>query len=265
MVKVRLAGGQIPVELVDSWLSQARTYTFLAEQVGPVSYSQHGFQHLLDGTCDIACTDRRIQPSEVARFGDQRLAGYRVAFYGYALYVHPDNPLDSIYAGHIPYLFTRRMTDWQELVGHEVPGLDGPINLYGPEKHTRGGMILMRQSGIWFAEPAWSPLESDAEIVRRVVSDPLALGFASIGFDHEARYVGLRMQRDAKPAFPSLDEIESEEYGLAKVIYIYFKTPTTRPSKQVLAYLFSDEGTDAIESTNVWPVAVDRAAVPITP
>lgn len=256
-VRVALAGAQIPVELVASWLHEAEDdFRFEAAQVGPVYLSQHGFENLLAANCDIACTDRLITPREYHRFDQRELKGYRVGFYGYALYVHPDNPLDNIFAGHLSPLFQRKITDWQELGPHE-----GPIRLIGPHKSTRGGQVLMRQANIWFAKPTWEPLESDLEIVDQVAADPYALGFASIGFDQEVRYLGLRMKRTDPPAFPSLEEIQSERYGLAKVIYVYTSAEPNGAAEAVLDYLFSARGRGAMESTGVWPIPPHRAAV----
>jgi phosphate transport system substrate-binding protein len=259
-VRVSLAGAQIPLELVESWLLDAKDYRFITARVQPVYVSQHGFQALARGECDVACADRRISARELAEFGDRKVEGYRVAFYGFAFYVHPDNPLDSIFARHIRLLFQKKVTDWKELGGGE-----GPITLYGPRKASRGGMILMQQAQIWFAEPTWTPLDSDIEIIEHVAADPSALGFASIGFDQGVRYLGIRMRRRGPPAFPSLEEIESEEYGLAKVIYVYVESPPSLTAQAVLGYLFGDRGRAAIESTNVWPVPRERARVTQAP
>ncbi len=254
---IRLAGAQIPTELVASWLGNAEECRFKVEQVGPVYLSQHGFQNLRDGKCDIACTDRMITPREYAEFDEHGLKGYRVAFYGYGLYVHPDNPLDSLYAGHLELLFQRKLTDWREL---GTP-YEGPIRLVGPKKSTRGGMILMRQANIWFDKPTWEPLQSNLAIIAAVASDPFALGFADIGFDHGVRYLGLRMRRSDPPAFPSLEEIESERYGLAKVIYVYMPTDASPAAEAALDHLFSEDGREAMESTRVWAIPRARAAV----
>ena len=87
-----------------------------------------------------------------------------------------------------------------------------------------------------------------------MAADPLALGFASIGYDEGVRYLGLRLQRTGRAAFPSLEEIESERYGLAKVIYVYFTESGSSVARQVVDYLQSAEGRAAIESTDLWPM-----------
>ena len=264
-IEVRVTGAQIATSLVESWLHEARSYRFNVERSENPTWSQVGFEALASGECDVACTDRPIEPRELERFGERDVRGYRVAFYGYALYVHPDNPLDSIFAKHISLLFQKKITDWKELGGPELPELAGPIQLYGPHKMTRGGDVLMRQAKIWFAKPTWEPLDSDAEIVAQVAADPLAIGFAGIGYDDPTHYLGIRMRRTGRPVFPSLEEIESQRYGLAKVIYVYVVSPPSDAADAVIEYLFSVRGRQAIEATNLWPIAWERAAVRPSP
>ena len=258
-----MTGAQIATELIESWLHEAESYRFEVTKTRNPTWSQVGFEALAGGECDITCTDRPIEPRELEQFGQREIRGYRVAFYGYALYVHPDNPLDSIFAKHIKLVFQRKVTDWKELAGQQIPDLAGPIHLYGPQKITRGGNLLMRQAQVWFGHPTWEVLDSDREIVTRVAADPLALGFASIGYDDVARYLGIRMRRTAQPAFPSLEEIEQERYGLAKVIYVYFVLPSNQAASTVVDYLFSQPGRQAIEETQVWPFPWRRATVNI--
>ena len=261
LIKVRMTGAQIATELIESWLHEAESYRFEVTKTRNPTWSQVGFDALASGECDIACTDRPIEPRELEQFGQREVRGYRVAFYGYALYVHPDNPLDSIFAKHIKLVFQQKVTDWKELAGRQIPELAGPIRLYGPEKITRGGNLLMRQARVWFGQPTWEVLDSDREIVTRVAADPLALGFAGIGYDDVARYLGIRMRRTGRPAFPSLEEIEQERYGLAKVIYVYFVIPSNQAANTVVEYLFSQRGQQAIEETQVWPFPWRRATV----
>jgi ABC-type phosphate transport system substrate-binding protein len=264
-VQVSLAGAQIPVELTQSWLQAARPARFSVEQVPPVFLSQHGFENLAAGHCDIACTDRLLTANERRDlFGERSIAGRRVAFYGYAFYVGAGNRLDAIFTRHVRLVMQRRIRDWSELAGDQIPDMQGPIRLIGPPKSTRAGMVLSPLARIWFAEPTWEVLETDAQVVAEVAQDPLAMGFASIGYDGEGvRYLGLRMDRAGPPAFPSIEEIESERYGLAKVVYLYYMEPPAGDVAQVLEYLLSLPGREAIEETKLWAVPAERAAVPV--
>lgn len=256
-IHLRLAGAQIATELVNSWLVASESPTFKTDYMQPLYLSQHGFQHLRDGSADLACTDRVITAREVAELG-KPVRGFRIGFYGYAFYVNRENTIDSLFAGHIRLLFRKQIRDWKELGGE----MDAPVRLIGPEKGTRGGMILMQQAGILLADATWETRKSDAEVIADVATDTAALGFAAIGLDQDVRYVGLRTERNSPPAFPSLEEIESERYGLAKVIYVYCADPVPPPCQAALDYLFSDAGHAAIESTRVWPLPRERSAAP---
>lgn len=260
--KVALSGAQIAAEMVESWLREARTYSFATRKLWPLDYSQRGIENLARGACDIACTDRLMTSRELEQFGDGAVRGYRVAFYGYALYVHPENPLDAIFAKHLEMVLQGRITDWGQLAGRQIPDWQGPIHTYGRAKGTRAGMQLSHMARIFFAKPSWKVCRSDAEVIAAVAADPYALGFATIGYDEGVRYLGLRMERAGRAVLPSLEEIEREEYGLAKVIYVYFVEPPSPAVQAVLEYLQSDEGRAAIEATDMWAVPASRAAVP---
>jgi len=262
LLHLRLTGAQIATDLVESWLNDSRTPRFVVERARNPTWSGVGFESLAQGECDLACTDRPIERGELEKFAGQQVRGLRVAFYGYALYVHPSNPLDSIFAKHISLVFRREVVDWSELAGHNIPSLSGPINLYGPRKATRGGEVLMRQANVWFADATWRVLDSDEQIIDRVAADPLGLGFASVGYHENVRALGIRMRRDGPPAFPSLEEVEDGRYGLAKVIYVYFVSPPAPVVQAAIDYLFSPEGQRAIERTGVWPIARGRADLP---
>lgn len=262
--RITLGGAQIPVELLQSALQDAKPPRFFVEQVAPVYMSQHGFENLARGECDLACTDRPITIRELPQFAGKQVSGRRVAFYGYALYVNRQNPLDAIFSRHVRLVFQKRIKDWKELAGEQIPQWEGPIDLYGPVKSTRAGMVLSPLANIWFAEPTWEVLNSDAEILAKVAADPYALGFASIGHDGDGiRYLGLRLERRAEPSFPSLEEIESERYGLAKLIYIYYTEPAGPAVQSVLDFLFSAEGRVAIEAADLWAVPQERSVVPL--
>lgn len=256
-VQLSLAGAQIAVELVESWLQTAKNPYFTITRVQPVYLSQHGYAALARGECDLACTDRLITWRELEAFKDRQPEGTRVGFYGFGLYVNRANPVDSIYAGHLELLFKKKITTWKELGGR-----DEPVALYGPVKDTRGGTVLARQAGIWFAEPTWTALKSDAEIIGKVAADPAALGFANLGLDHDVRYLGIRMDRHGQAAFPSLEEIESEKYGLAKVIYVYCRTPPSDKATKAIDWLLGERGRQAMASTEVWQIARERATAP---
>lgn len=255
---LRLAGAPLAVDLVERCLARS-TAPRIATQRGQVYLSQHGFEALRTGQADAACTDRAITPAELAAFGDRRPEGYRIAYYGYALYVHPENPLDSVFAGSIRAVIERQVFDWKEL-----GGTPGPIRVYGPQTCGPLGQALLRDAGVWTPQPGWTPLPGDLAIVDRVADDPAALGIAAVGYDQAARYLGVRLHRSGLPAFPTVEDIETGQYTLARVIFVYVMPFENHRADVAINFLFSAPGQSALRAAGVTPVPFDRAATNTT-
>lgn len=286
--EVRLCGAQFATEIVESWLAAAQPAHFRVTKVWPLHLSQHGFQSLAKGECDLACVERPLERRELEQFtaGDTRSKaalsqplpggerrgsaaaqsgpphGVRVAFFGYGLYVHPDNPVDAIRADQLKAVLQKRVKNWRTIAGRTVD-FSGDITVYGLGKSTRNGAHLSHMARIFMDDPSWTVLESDQAVIDAVAKDVYGLGFASIGFDHGVRYLGLRMDRTGPAAVPSIEAIEAERYGLAKVIYVYYRDPASPAVTAALDYLFSDAGRKAIEGTELWAIDRSRAEVPL--
>lgn len=254
---IRLAGSALSVELVESWLQRSPQARFNPQRV-QFHLASHGFNHLRDGTCDLACTDRPPADAELRAF-TRRIAGRRVGFYAYALYVHPSNPIDSAFARDIGPAFAGKR-GWKDLGGE-----DAPIRLFGPSKSSRGGLILCREARIFMAKAPWQVCERSDEVIAAVASDPTGLGFAEVGHDRDARYLGIRMSRNGPPVFPSLEAIEHGDYPLAELVYVYYTEPARPAVMAALDYLFSDAGREALRATRVWPIPIERAIASATP
>ncbi len=261
-----LAGAQISTDLVASWLDMSEQAEFVVTKRWPLRHAQDGFHALATGECDLACVDRRPGEKERTAFGDQPIGGRRLGIRGLALYVHDQNRLDAIFAGHLRMILRGDVTTWEPLAGDQIPDLTGQIRLYARGKDTLAGMQLAQMAGIFMATPPWTVCESDAEVVARVWEDPAALGFAAIGYDGDGvRYLGLRMERAGDAAFPSLEEIEAERYGLAQVIQVYFAQPPSAAVEAALEYLRSDVARARMAATEVFAIPVERSAFTVTP
>ncbi len=251
---IRLSGGQIPTDLVDTWLGQCKDPVFRLSRVGPSAFSIDGFERLAAGECDLACVDRPLTPRELADFPTTPI-GRRVGYYGFALYVHPSNPVDSLFAKHLKMILRGQISDWSEIGGDA-----GPIRMLGPQRATRGGRLLLGQAGIFFDKEPWQALQPDTAIVDAVAGDPLALGFAAVGYDGSARYLGLRLEREGEAVLPSLEAIEADRYPFAKVIYVYHRADAGANVEEAVRFLFSPAGRAALDRAGISPIPFERSA-----
>lgn len=253
---LRLAGAQIPVELVESWLKRADQARFRVERV-TFTQSATGFEALLDGRCDLACTDRPPDPREMEAFTGRDLRRAALAYYAYALYVHPSNPVDQIFVRDVRKIFGREVTGWDAL-----GGAPGAIHLYGPPKDSRGGLQLAQISGAFFGR-GWTVCESDEELLAAVAADPLALAFGRAGLGGALRPLAIEMRKGDPPIPPTPVNLAGDRYPLTKMIYVYWLEPPAPAATAAVEFLMSPIGQAAIRDTDLVPLtAPPDAAAP---
>lgn len=148
---------------------------------------------LIQGTADIGPMSRPMSAREIASF--RRRYGYAptavsVAKDALAVFVHRDNPLQSIAIPKLDALFSvtrlcghpEPIVSWGEL--GLLPPWDGErIHLYG-RTSTSGTYSVFRRQVMCGGDfsPHLNRLVGSSAIVRAVAADPSAIGYASAGY-----------------------------------------------------------------------------------
>jgi phosphate transport system substrate-binding protein len=204
---------------------------------------------LLEGRADLAPMSRAMNDSERAAF--RAKFGYEptqitVGIDALAIYVNKNNPLTRITLRDLDALYsvTRKrggaeISTWGQL------GLTGdwavrPIRVFGPQS-TQGMYALFRtdvlQGGEYRYDMRSEPVAS--AIVQGVGADDFAIGFASHVFT-SARARPLAVSEDANsPAIlPTQQSAASDEYPLARKLYIYINRKPTMSLASATAEFF---------------------------
>ena len=180
-----------------------------------------GIAALLDGTCDLANSSRRLRPEEhlVALRKGINPVEQVFAMDALTIIVHASNPIDSIDLKTLGALFRREIENWSELGGH-----DASVVTYG--RQTSSGTYL------WFREhvvrgpydPAARQMNGTAQIVDAVARDPGGIGYVSAGYLHRGgrgvRALKVRSKLDAAAVDP-LDSpaVLRGSYPLTRPLY----------------------------------------------
>ncbi len=190
-----------------------------------LSNTDEGFADLLADQADIVMALREIRPGEkelarAAGMGDMTgPARSRVlALDAMVPLVSPENPVQSISLPQLVSVFSGKITNWQDL-----GGVDAPISLHLPVP----GSGLAQAFEDRLMTPAGARLTPDvrrherhSSLVRRIATDPFALGigsFASTGTARALTLAGscgfaLRATRRA---------IKTEDYPLTSPMFLY--------------------------------------------
>lgn len=256
---LRLAGAQIPVELVEGWATRCRSVPFKVERVGKIRFSHDGFRALVAGQANVACTSARFPWYEARDYLNaygHLPRGWRIAWSAYAVYVHPDNPVRQLTIKQFKQILRREITSWVS-----VDGPREPINLYGPPRSSRAGSVFMQVAKLTFADPPWKQLATPGDVIDAVRADPLAIGLTDVGHAEHAPYLALKGVIDTVARVPDARTLEADQWPLAKTIWLWTADPPDQAVADLIDYLYSDPGQADVKRRRYIPIPRDRGAV----
>ncbi|TYO88241.1 phosphate ABC transporter substrate-binding protein (PhoT family) [Oceanicella actignis] len=219
--------------------------------------SEDAFKALLAGDAAIGMSARPVSDAELAAL---RAAGAPditdpaheriIALDGLVVVVAPSNPIDALSQEDIADIFAGEITNWSELGGP-----DAPIVIYAPEGESSARAMfeenILQPLGLSIGDGA-KLFENDGDLADQVALDPNGIGFVSIASVRAAKPVAIRTECGLI-ATPDPFGIKTEEYPLARRLYLYTKDETLPPhAKQLLAFA---------QSTQAQPVIADAGYV----
>lgn len=208
---------------------------------------------------DIAMASRRITPAETSmlqEFGalDSPANEHVIALDGLAILVSKANRVDALSIEQIMGIYTGKITDWSQ-----VGGMPGPIS---PVARNEGSGTADTFSNLVLNGTPMSVnvrrIEDSRELSDVVATTPNSIGFVGMSYVGNAKALSIRECGLVYP--PTTFNAKTEEYPLARRLYLY--TPTKRPAavQDFLAYTNS-KAAQAVVARNGF---VDLAIEPDT-
>lgn len=182
-----------------------------------------GFTALKDGSADLAASSRPVKDSEaasLASLGDLRSpqAEQVIAIDGLAIIVHPSNPVSALSVEQIAKLFSGEIDDWAALGGKP-----GKVRPYARDDNS-GTYDTFRELVL---APAGRSLaantqryESSNQLSDSVSQDPNGIGFIGLPYIRQAKAVAVAAG-DSHPMLPTTSLIATEDYPLARRLFLY--------------------------------------------
>jgi phosphate transport system substrate-binding protein len=207
---VELAGGEFPETA--------------AIKIVP-TVSAEGISALLEGTAEMALSDRRALTREVRAANSLDLGDLHsqeleqiIALDGLVFMAHPSNPVRSITIADAALIFAGLITDWSE-----IGGPSGPITVYTSTPDLGSAEVLeslvMRPVNLKVT-PGATLLGSDRVVADAIANDPTGIGYARIGNEAPARAMSIRGSCGIQ-TLPTPFTVKTEEYPLTRQLYLY--------------------------------------------
>lgn len=223
---------------------------------------------LIEGTSQLGPMSREMKGAEIDAF--ERKFGYkptaiRVAIDTLAVFVHRDNPIESLTLAQVDSIFstTRKrggppVERWGDL-GLTGPWANRPLSLYG-RNSASGTYGFFKEHALLGGDfkPQVKEQPGSSSVVQGVANDPAGVGYSGIGY----RTSGVRavplVGADGKPHEPTMENALNGDYPLARFLYIYVNKPPGRPldrlTAEFLRYVLSRAGQEVVVKDGYYPL-----------
>ena len=225
---------------------------------------------LTEGTANFGPMSRQMKDKEIEAFEERfgyKPTAIRVAVDALTVYVHKDNPIESLSIPQVDEIFsvTRRCgssTDalrWGE-VGLEGNWADRPIQLYG-RNSVSGTYGYFKQVALCTGDFKNTVNEQpgSASVVQAVASSLNGIGYSGIGYiTSGVKAVALAEDEDS-PAIPAnAENVANGDYPLARYLYVYVNkkpnTPLPPLEREFLKLVLSRGGQEVVEKDGYIPL-----------
>lgn len=227
---------------------------------------------LIEGTAQFGPMSREMKAEEIDKFEEK--FGYKptkieVAIDALAVYVHKDNPVESLTLEQVDGIFssTRRgggqdISEWGQLGLDQWKGRK--ISLYG--RNSASGTYGFFQKKALFKGDYKSTVKEQpgsSSVVQGVGGDLYSIGYSGIGYmTSDVRGVPLKKD-DGKAYAPTYENTLKGDYPLARFLYVYVNKkpgePLPKTSLEFFKFVLSQEGQKIVEKDGYFPLPADYA------
>ena len=230
---------------------------------------------LTEGTSNFGPMSREMKDKEVEAFEKRhgyKPLGIRVAIDALAVFVHKDNPLDSMSIAEVDSVFsvTRRCGGSEDVatwggLGLEAGWADRPIQLYG-RNSVSGTYGYFKKVALCSGDFKNTVNEQpgSASVVQAVSSSLNGIGYSGIGYvTSGVKSLALSSPEQPQPVPANAESAISGDYPLSRYLFVYVnKKPGTALGPletEFLKLVLSKEGQDIVAKDGYIPVSAGLA------
>jgi phosphate transport system substrate-binding protein len=230
---------------------------------------------LIAGTSTFGPMSRLMKSKEVDAF--EKRYGYkptplRTSIDMLAVYVHKDNPIESLSLEQLDAIFSKTrkggveedIRTWGQL-GLTGDWADKPISLYG-RNSASGTYGYFKEHALFKGDYKDSVKEQpgSASVVQGVASDKYGIGYSGIGYKTaDVRAVPLKRDSGSEAVPATADYAYSGKYPLARFLYLYVNfqpgTELDPLRREYIRYVFSLEGQQSVIKDGYFPISAHIA------
>jgi phosphate transport system substrate-binding protein len=217
-----------------------------------------GIRDLATGIIDLANSSRDISASERAQAKQntgKEPKEWRVAYDGIAVYVHKDNPIESLTTEQLAGIYGEGGTidKWSQL-GVKLPNDDiiriSRQNNSGTYVYFREHVLAKKDFKLGSRD-----MSGSKDVVELVARTPGGIGYSGMGYKiADVKFVKIAASAGAAAAEPTAANVHDESYSLARPLFMYTLGEPPAHVKSYLDWILSPAGQKIVEQAGYVPV-----------
>jgi len=195
-----------------------------------------GVAALINGTCDIANSSRKLKKEEeekaTAKYEGKHPTEHQVGWDALAIYVHPSNPLNEISIEQLSEIYKEggKINKWSEL-GIAAPGGTDEI-VRASRQNNSGTYHYFREAVVGKKndfKAGSRDMNGSKEVVELVAGTPGSIGFSGIGYRTDKVKVLKVSKKTGEPAVePGIRSTLDKSYPISRPMFMY-TPPAAKP------------------------------------
>ena len=254
-VSIQFKGSDTIVNLIQVWAEKfvEKYPLYNVSVIGGGSGT--GFASLINGTCDIAMSSRRIEEKEkiLAKGNNIYPVEFKVGLDGLAILVNKNNPVGKLTLEQLLDIFMAKITNWKEFGGE-----DRKIVILSRESNSGTHMFfkecVLRQNGK-NAEDEFSVhslmMSSSQSICDEIYQNPNALGYVGMGFlNDKVKAISVAIDESSGYVYPTSESVMNGLYPISRPLYLYTNGSPKGIVEMFIEYALSDAGQEVVMETD---------------
>ena len=266
---IKVTGSDTMVNLANAWAEAFQaTHHDVSMQVKGGG-SGVGIAALCSGKVDITTSSRPMKPKEIetakANTGKEPKE-FVVGGDALAIYVHKENPLDSITMAELAEIYGEggKLTFWKD-VNVDLPSCsDGKI-IRVSRQNSSGTYVYFREAVLGEKrdyKQGTTAQSGSSDVVALVSKTPCAIGYSGMGYYKAelVKMVKVAKEKGQPAVAPSVESALDGTYPISRPLYLYTLGEPSGAVQEFIQWVRSDEGQKTVEEQGYVPLPKEHAA-----
>jgi phosphate transport system substrate-binding protein len=255
-------GSDTMVNLAQAWAEEYAKIDPAASVEVSGGGSGVGVAALINGTAEIANTSRKLEPKEIeeARKQGKDPREFLVGFDGLAIYVHKDNPIDTISMEELAEIYREggKINKWADLGVTNLPGAKSDDIIRVSRQNNSGTYHYFRETVVGKKsdfKPGSMDMNGSKDVVELVAKTPGAIGYSGLGYaTPEVKIVKVSPKKGETGIVPSIATVLDKSYPISRPMFMYTPGEPSPEVKKYLDWILSEAGQKIVKETGYVPL-----------